>query len=101
MSKKYILTLIIMAFFASEASATTGVTKRGFFACLNKNWFDNMTSFLVDKDEASMQSYVRTSKCITLKPGIKVSGIDRVGLGVVTFFYEGIQFWTMTEAIER
>ena len=58
--------------------------------------------FIAAKDMDSAEAYIRSSKCVMLRPGVVVTlGSASIFGGTVSFFLKGTQFWTVTEALER
>ena len=76
-------------------------TKDGYFACLRENWLDHMTKFIIAKDYESINAYISSKKCVSIKGGLPVTVIDSPGMfdGKTSFIYKGIKYWTYREAI--
>jgi len=99
---KIIYLLLTLSLFSINSFALTATTNKGHFACLKKEWLDDMLSFAVAKDEESGQSYIKRGRCLILGSGIKVTITKSSGLfgGTTQFAYKGYKFWTTIEALE-
>lgn len=76
-------------------------TAGGHVACISERWLDDMIQFVISKDQDSVAAYVEQTKCIILKPGIRVSVTDSPGMlgGKVEFVAKGVRLWSAREAI--
>lgn len=76
-------------------------TKGGQVACTQEQWLDDITKFAVAGDKGSFNAYIASNKCLVLKDDVIVT-LDEGTMfgGTVTFFYEGVKFWTAREAIK-
>ena len=70
-------------------------TNRGYVACYQENWLDDVTQFSIQKDTASYQAYLSSGKCFLLRAGLRVTVVDFPGLlgGKTGFFYQGQKLW--------
>jgi hypothetical protein len=94
--------VIFMIVVSMQEQAMSATTKGGHAACLKKEWYDNMVSFVVAKDKASFQTYVDSKKCIILKKGLHVTVTESPGMfgGTAGFIFQGVNFWTARGALE-
>jgi len=97
--KKVIFILLFISQSVFALSATYHAEK--YALCTSKQYLDNWTTFINDRDQASINSYFGT-KCIMLKNSVHVSSIDtHIFSGTVSFFYKGNKLWGYMEGIEQ
>lgn len=94
---------VVLLLFAGDSHALRATTVGGHSACFSKTDLKDLIQFAVDKDDASFQAYLRSSKCILLKKGFVVTIVKGPGLiGWSTqFAYNGVKLWTVREALEN
>jgi hypothetical protein len=85
-----------------KATSCGCTTKDGYIACQKKEWLDDVTAFISQKDHASLQAYLDAKKCLIMKGGLRVTVTEWPGIlrGTTGFIYQGIKFWTYREGID-
>lgn len=94
--KKIVLIIVISV----NLYALSATTKSGYFACTSEESFKDMTKFKIAKDYDSMQAYIQRNKCLLLKKGVAVTILDVSFSGTSQFAFQGVKFWTNTEALD-
>ena len=82
----------------TRSSGPPGTLTGSQFACLTKDWAEDMTDFIVQGDKDNFALYVAQDKCLILKDGVKVTVTGR-GLIITEFVYNGVKFYTHQGAI--
>lgn len=80
------------------------ITKGNFFACVEREDFENLTSYIVAKDKQAAMSMLDNIRCIYLKPGIEVQIMDTAifsGLVQIRPIGSELTLWTNIEATEE
>lgn len=101
--KKYILVIILCGLIPINATALgSATTEGGHIACVKKEWFEDIMSFIVAEDKSSVQAYLDANKCIILKKGLKVTITESPGVfgTKVGFVISGIKLWSVREALD-
>ena len=98
--KVFYRSLLVLFAGSSLLMAASGTTVSGNPACLKNEWLKDITTFIVENDRKSIDYYIKSNKCISLKDGIEVIAVKRESFGTVSFVYEGIKFWTNVEAVK-
>lgn len=100
MKKLILTTILILSANAAMAAKTVG----DYPACISKDYFDQMTQALVDKDENGFNYLLSNVKCIITKPNIPVSVLNSgFGWKHVRAYSDGgvaIELWTNSENIK-
>ena len=60
-----------------------------------------MTKFIIAEDYESINAYVSSKKCLSIKGGLTVTILESLGMsgGKTSFIYKGIKYWTYRKAI--
>ncbi|MEZ5569216.1 MAG: hypothetical protein R3E54_12900 [Halioglobus sp.] len=98
---KKVTLLFIFMLFSTFGWAQAATTNSGYAACLSKQYLDDFISFANAKDTDSIQAYIDSQKCISLKAGLRVTLVDTSGLlsSKVQFAFKGLKLWTVREAL--
>lgn len=98
---KRVTCLLLAGLFSSQALAMQATTKENHFACLKEEWLDDMVKFVVAKDLASAQAYIKAKRCLVTKGGEPVTVTDGPGAfgSQATYIYKGVKLWTTREAL--
>lgn len=99
MNKVRICLALVLLSLASVGNAAQAVTTGGYLACLSEQWLDDIITFAVSKDTASVNAYMESGKCIVVKAGLKVTLTD-AGWTVHEFVFQGVRFWTPVEGLK-
>jgi hypothetical protein len=85
----------------STAYAMPATTNPGYVACRTESQLDEFISFVVAKDQGSMNAYLNNRKCVSMKAGLKVTVTDSPGFlgGKAGFVFRGVKMWTVREAL--
>ncbi|PWB82036.1 MAG: hypothetical protein C3F08_00730 [Candidatus Methylomirabilota bacterium] len=75
-------------------------TNSGYFGCASKETLDDMITFVVAKDAASMKEYIDSGKCLMLKGGVKVT-VTGCSIGEREFVLEGVKLHALAEALRN
>lgn len=79
--------------------AASGTTKSGYIACTTEQHLDDVMSFAVNNDTASVNAYISSYKCVSLRGGLNVTIMDTTWTGKIQFAFEGTMMWTVSEAV--
>lgn len=98
MKRIILAALLISASIPAVAAETVG----GKLACLNAGWYDDFVKFAAAKDEASMEAYFESRKCLQVKGGLKVTVIEYPGMlgGQWVVAFQGQKFVVQREGIK-
>ena len=91
-----IATLLTLCSFSAFAKMTT--TNKGYPACTSERSFAMFTNAQVSGDQGTLVALLQRSKCVILKSGMNVNRTSW-GFGTSTFVFQGIKFYTNTEAL--
>lgn len=96
-----LMLLLFCSFISSNAYALSGITTGGQYACLKKQWLDDIITFAVADDRKSVQAYLNARRCFVVKKGLKVTVTESPGVfGTITgFVFEGTKLWTVREGL--
>lgn len=78
------------------------VTVGGYYACMNEEWFHDISTFYSAKDVASIKAYYAAFRCFDLGAGMDATVMGYGGMfsGAVQIAVKGHKVWTATEAIK-
>lgn len=93
--------LVMLALTANIAHAMPATTNEGYLACISEQYLKNVVAFVVANDVDSIQAYMDSKKCVSIKAGLRVTVIDSPGMfgGRASFIFRGVEFWTVREAL--
>ena len=86
---------------AAMTSAAQLRTKSGFLACLQKQWLQDFMQFSVAGDNDAANAYIQSNRCVPVRGGWVVTQSATPSAGIVSYVFEGVEFWTVAEAVER
>lgn len=77
-------------------------TTNAYPACRSEQWLQDLIAFVAAKDNSSAGAYFRSSKCIAMKAGERVTVVDWPGVfsGNYGFIHQGQKYWTVREGID-
>jgi hypothetical protein len=90
------------AVMAAAPSGTELRTKSGYLSCLQKQWLREFVEASVAGDSATTNGYIDSHRCVPVRGGLSVTeraAADREGM--LSFVFEGVEFGTVTDAVER
>lgn len=84
-----------------SVAAHSAETVEGKLACLTKEWYDDFVKFAAAGDEASMNAYLKSRKCLGMKGGMTVTVLEYPGVlgGVWKVAFRGQKFFVQREGI--
>lgn len=87
---------------SSQGYALSGVTREGYVACKSIAWLNEMLDFQRRNDTASIQAYLNSRKCISLRKGRRLAITEAPGIyGSKTgFTLNRVKYWTVREALD-
>ena len=87
---------------AAAPSGTPLRTKSGYLACLQKQWLRDFVERSVAGDSATTNAYIESNRCVRVRGGLSVTqSAASDHEGTVGFLFEGVEFWTVADAVER
>jgi hypothetical protein len=90
---------------SSRSAVTSGAplrTKTGYLACLQKQWLSDFMQLSVAGDNATANAYIESHRCVPVRGGLVVTQSATPNInGTVSYLFEGVEFWTVADAVER